>query len=93
MIAGLAPFVHQSGTHRGQTRVGGGRAWLRRALFMPAMVGATRCNPVLWLLCKRLTRRGKPGSALIACARKLPIIANAAAARGTPWQDRRAAVT
>lgn len=96
-IAGLAPFVHQSGKHRGETHIGGGRARLRRALYMPAMVGATRYNPVLQSHYERLTRRGKPGkSALIACARKLLIIANAVVARGTPWEhrsgeDRRAA--
>jgi transposase len=88
-IAGLAPFVHQSGQHQGQTHIGGGRARLRRALYMPAMVGAARYNPVLKALYDRLRQRGKPGkSALIACARKLLIIANAVVARGTPWQER-----
>jgi transposase len=91
-IAGLAPFVHQSGQHQGQTHIGGGRARLRRALYMPALVGAFRWNPVLRSLYARLTARGKPPkSALIACARKLLVIANAVVARGTPWQDRTAA--
>ncbi len=91
-IAGLAPFVHQSGQQRGEAHIGGGRARLRRALYMPAMVGAFRWNPRLMALYARLTARGKPPkSALIACARKLLIIANAVVARGTPWEDRAAA--
>ena len=88
-IAGLAPFVHQSGKRQGETHIGGGRARLRRALYMPALVGASRYNPVLMSLYERLKRRGKPAkSALIACARKLLIIANAVIARGTPWEER-----
>jgi transposase len=87
-IAGLAPFVHQSGKRQGETHIGGGRARLRRALYMPALVGAFRWNPVLKALYARLTARGKPAKcALIACARKLLIIANAVVARGTPWRD------
>ena len=88
-IAGLAPFVHQSGKHQGETHIGGGRVRLRRALYMPAMVGAMRHNPILKALYDRLRKRGKPAkSALIACARKLLIIANAVVTRGTPWEDR-----
>jgi transposase len=88
-IAGLAPFVHQSGKRQGQTHIGGGRTRLRRALYMPALSGATRWNPVLKALYQRLVGRGKPPtSAIIACARKLLIMANAVLARGTPWQDR-----
>jgi transposase len=90
-IAGLAPFVHQSGKRQGQTHIGGGRARLRRALYMPAMVGAFRWNPILKAFYARMTARGKPPkSALIACARKLLIMANAVVARGTPWQERTA---
>jgi transposase len=86
-IAGLAPFVRQSGKQQGETHIGGGRLRLRRALYMPAMVGAFRWNPSLMSLYARLTAAGKaPKSALIACARKLLIIANAVVARGTPWQ-------
>jgi transposase len=88
-IAGLAPFVHQSGKHQGETHIGGGRKRLRRALYMPAMSGSTRWNPVLKQVYARLINRGKPAkSALIACARKLLILANAVLARGTPWEDR-----
>jgi transposase len=85
-IAGLAPFVRQSGTWKGQTHIGGGRTGLRRALYMPAMAGATRHNPVLKAFYARLIAAGKPAkSALTACMRKLLTIANAVVARGTPW--------
>jgi transposase len=90
-IAGLAPFVHQSGQHKGETHIGGGRARLRRALYMPALAGALRWNPVLKAFYQRLTKRGMAGkSALIACARKLLVIANAIVSRGTPWEERTA---
>ena len=90
-IAGLAPFVRQSGTRQGETHIGGGRIRLRRALYMPALAGATRWNPVLRALYQRLITRGKaPTSAVVACARKLLVMANAVVARGTPWQNRTA---
>lgn len=43
-LAGLAPIARDSGQHRGKRHIGGGRAQLRRALYMPALV-ATRFNP------------------------------------------------
>jgi transposase len=91
-IAGLAPFVQQSGTWKGQTHIGGGRAGLRRALYMPAMAGATQHNPDLKTFYARLIKAGKPAKAAItACMRKLLTIANAVVARGTPWKPSRAA--
>jgi transposase len=88
-IAGLAPFVHQSGKYEGQTHIGGGRARLRRSLFMAALPGAFRWNPDLIVFYKRLRAKGKAHtSALIACARKLLIYANTVVARGTAWEDR-----
>ena len=85
-LAGLAPFVHQSGKHVGETHIGGGRSGLRRALYRAALAAAFRWNPALVALCARLRARGKPHAcALVACARKLLIYANAVVARGTPW--------
>jgi transposase len=45
-LAGLAPVSQQSGKWRGKERIQGGRATLRRALYMPALV-AVRFNPDL----------------------------------------------
>lgn len=92
-LAGLAPFNHDSGTHKGQRRIAGGRARLRRSLFAAALPAAFRWNKALIALYARLTARGKAhNAALVACARKLLIYANTVVQRGTPWTER-AAVT
>lgn len=86
-LAGLAPFVRQSGKHDGQAHIGGGRGRVRRALYSAALPGAFRWSPELRALYARLTAHGKSHkAALIACARKLLIFANTVAQRGTPWQ-------
>lgn len=85
-LAGLAPFVHQSGKRRGETHIGGGRGRLRRSLYAAALPGVFRWNPALKALYARLMARGKTHkSALVACARKLLVFANTVVARGTPW--------
>jgi len=43
-LAGLAPISRQSGKWRGKERIQGGRASVRRAVYLPAVV-ATRFNP------------------------------------------------
>ena len=85
-LVGLAPFARQSGQWRGKSFIGGGRASVRKALFMGAMVAA-RYNPVLKAFYERLVAVGKPKKvALIAVARKLLIILNAIVRDGTPWK-------
>jgi len=91
-LAGLAPFVHESGKHKGQTHIGGGRAQLRRSLYLAALPGASFWNPALKAHYQGMIARGKsPKCALVACARKLLIFANAVVARGTPWEATRPA--
>src|SRR5690606_16122905 len=58
-LAGLAPFTRQSGKWRGRSFIAGGRAPVRAALFMGAMV-ACRHNPVLKAFRNRLVAAGKP---------------------------------
>ena len=90
-LAGLAPFDHDSGKHKGQRRIAGGRARLRRSLFAAALPAAFRWNTALIELYARLTARGKPHNlALVACARKLIIYANTVVQRGTPWSKQTA---
>jgi transposase len=90
-LAGLAPFVHQSGQFAGETHIGGGRKRLRRALYNAALPGAFHWNPQLQALRGRLVERGKSHKqAMVACARKLLIFANAVVARGTPWEPQAA---
>ena len=85
-LAGLAPFTRQSGQWKGRSFIGGGRAAVRTALFMGAMV-AKRCNPALGAFFERLVAAGKPKMvALIAVARKLLTILNAIIRDHRPWQ-------
>jgi transposase len=70
---GVAPRTWRSGKRNGQATTGGvGKARLRRALYMPTLVAATRCNSWLKPFYASLVARGKPHKvALIACMRKL----------------------
>jgi len=84
-LVGLAPHNADSGQHRGQRRIWGGRASVRTALYMGALAGV-RYNPVLRAMYKRLVASGKPKKvALIACAHKLLLIANAILTNRTAW--------
>ena len=92
-LAGLAPFDDDSGKHKGQRHIAGGRGRLRRSLFAAALPASFRWNKALIGLYARLIARGKAhNAALTACARKLLIYANTVVARGTPWTDRPAAI-
>jgi transposase len=85
-LAGLAPWTRQSGQWRGRSFTGGGRASVRTALFMAALVG-TRHNPVLKAFYERLLANGKPKLlAITAVARKLLTILNAIIRDKKPWQ-------
>ena len=84
-LVGLAPFNRDSGSLRGRRRVWGGRARVRTALYMAALVG-TRRNPILKAFYGRLRDAGKPAKvALVACMRKLLIIVNAMVRDGRAW--------
>lgn len=90
-LAGLAPFDDDSGQHRGQRHIAGGRGRLRRSLYAAALPAAFRWNKVLVALYARLTAAGKSHkAALIACARKLLIYANTVVQRGMPWTEKAA---
>lgn len=89
-LAGLAPWTRQSGQWRGKSFIGGGRASVRTALFLGAMVGA-RHNPILKAFRDKLVAAGKPKMvALVATARKLLTILNAILRSTTPWQPQSA---
>ena len=84
-LAGLAPWTRQSGQWKGKSRIGGGRAVVRTALYMGALV-AGRHNPVLKAFRDKLVAAGKPHKlAAIAVARKLLTILNAIIRDRTPW--------
>lgn len=76
-LAGLAPHACDSGLHRGKRRIWGGRADLRRALYIAGFI-ASRYAPNLKAFRERLQAAGKPTKlAIVACARKLLTILNA----------------
>lgn len=85
-LAGVAPFPRDSGTLKGRRAIWGGRAHVRAALYMAALV-ATRKNPVIRVFYQRLCQAGKAKKlALTACMRKLLTILNAMVKSGTPWR-------
>jgi transposase len=86
-LVGLAPFADDSGTRRGGRHVRGGRAVVRRVLYLAAL-SAVRHNPALKAFRDRLSARGKkPKVILTAVARKLLVIANAVIRTGLPWDS------
>ena len=85
-LAGLAPWTRQSGTWKGKSFIGGGRAAVRAVLFTSALAAA-RFNPPLKAFRERLLARGTAKmAAIIAVARKLLTILNAIVRDQKPWQ-------
>ena len=86
-LVGVAPLNRDSGKFRGKRTVWGGRADVRRVLYMGTLV-ATRYNPVIKAFYQRLLQAGKPKKlALTACMRKLLTILNAMLKNRTAWQS------
>jgi len=86
-LVGVAPLNWDSGKLRGIRAIAGGRASLRRTLYMCA-VAATRCNPILRTRYRQLRAQGKPVKvALVAIMRKLLLILNAIIKTRTPWRQ------
>jgi transposase len=85
-LVGVAPFNRDSGTFKGKREVWGGRAPVRAALYMGALV-AVRHNPILKEFYEKLLSAGKPKKvALVACMRKLLSILNAVMRDRAPWR-------
>jgi transposase len=86
-LVGLAPFNHDSGSLKGRRAILGGRAPVRNALYMAALV-ATRRNSVIREFYKRLRANGKLFKvALVACMRKLLTILNSMIKHKSRWSD------
>jgi transposase len=76
-LVGLAPYDRDSGQYNGKRRIFGGRAKVRRALYLAANT-ARLWNPVIKTFYERLRANGKTfRQALVACSRKLLVILNA----------------
>jgi transposase len=90
-LVGVAPLNRDSGTLRGKRMVWGGRASVRAALYMGALVGVQR-NPVIRAFYQRLRAKGKPAKvALVACMRKLLCIMNSMVRYNRAWDPEHAA--
>lgn len=86
-LAGLAPIARQSGKWIGRAFIKGGRANVRQALYMPAIV-VMRFNPVLKTKYEKLIAAGKPPKkAITAIMRKLIILANALIRDDRKWVE------
>lgn len=86
-LAGLAPVTRQSGAWKGRAFIRGGRANLRQALYMPALV-ACRHNPDLKAKYQDLITAGKPQKvAITAIMRKLIVLANALLRDQRQWAE------
>jgi transposase len=84
-LVGVAPLNRDSGQMRGQRTIWGGRADVRRTLYM-ATLTAVRHNPILKTHYERLLTTGKRKKvALVACMRKLLTMLNAIAKHGSKW--------
>jgi transposase len=85
-LAGLAPVARQSGNWTGRAFIRGGRANIRQALYMPALV-AIRFNPDLKGKYDLLKANGKASKlAITAIMRRMIVLANALLRAGRKWQ-------
>jgi transposase len=86
-LVGLAPMNKDSGKFRGKRMIQGGRAVVRKVLYMP-ILSAIRYNPAIRDLYQRLIAKGKLQKvALTACMHKMLTILNAMAKTKTAWQS------
>ena len=89
-LGGLAPISRQSGKWQGKERIQGGRACLRKAIYLPAVV-ATRFNPDMKVRYQHLIANGKCKKlAITAVMRKMLVMANALVRDGRKWTETRA---
>lgn len=85
-LAGLAPIARQSGKWTGRAFIRGGRANVRQALYMPALV-AIRFNQDLKAKYDQFKTAGKASKvAITAIMRKMIILANALLRDGRKWE-------
>ncbi len=88
-LVGVAPLNRDSGTWKGQRFVAGGRAHVRRVLYMATLV-ATRRNARIQEHYRHLLSCGKAKKvALVACMRKLLTILNTLIKQNVLWSDNR----
>lgn len=88
-LVGLAPYNRDSGRYQGKRTIWGGRAAVRRLLYLVAM-NAIRYSQPIRAYYQHLRTAGKVKKvALVACMRKLLICLNAMVRNEQPWDDNR----
>lgn len=81
-LAGVAPINRDSGKMKGKRKTYGGRARVRRTLYLAAL-SASKHNPVIRAFYERLLAAGKEKMvALVACMHKVLTILNAMLKKG-----------
>jgi transposase len=84
-LVGVAPLACDSGQQRGQRRIWGGRATVRRVLYMGALAGISK-HAVFGDYYQGLLARGKAKKvALVAVMRKMVVMLNAMVKQNQPW--------
>lgn len=84
-LVGVAPMNKDSGQQRGQRHITGGRASVRKVLYM-ATLTARSYNPTIKAFAQRLKAAGKPFKVIMtACMRKLLTMLNSMIRSNTPW--------
>jgi transposase len=87
-LVGVAPFDRSSGQRNAPKSIHAGRATIRKALYMAALV-ASRWNSDIAAFAARLA--GKPAKVrIVACMRKLIVALNAIVRDGAQWKPRTA---
>jgi transposase len=85
-LAGLAPFIRQSGAWNGRAHCSGGRPRPRRSLYLAAMA-SLRAKNGLRPVYDALVAKGKPRMvALTACMRRLLVTLNAMMTEQSPYR-------
>ena len=86
-LAGLAPYVRESGQWKGRATIGGGRKPVRNLIYLAAMAAKRHCSAAR-LFFDRLIAAGKPKMvALTALMRKLVTALNAILRDQKPWRE------
>jgi transposase len=88
-LVGVAPWAVESGQHRGQRRIAGGRSDVRHGLY-EALTSTVRRDPTFGAHYARLKAAGKPHKlAMVACMRRLLGILTVMLRDGLAWQQTR----
>lgn len=86
-LVGVAPMNHDSGKHRGERHITGGRKTVRSMLYMATLTARTY-NPLIRKMALRLTKAGKPFKVMMtACLRKLLTMLNTMVRNNETWRS------